>query len=59
MRLSAFIGSAGRYASAVLIAGVPHRAVASDLVHLLTAVWEPATAYGCLLIALFCMLQKK
>jgi len=59
MRLKTRIGSAGRFASAALFAAVGNTAAAADLAHLLSAVWEPATAYGCLLIAVFCMLQRK
>jgi hypothetical protein len=59
MHLKARIRGAGRYASIALLAGAGNSAAAADIAHLLTAVWEPATAYGCLLIAAFCMLQKK
>jgi hypothetical protein len=59
MRVKTRIGSAGRYAAVALLAGLSNSAAAADLAHLLSAVWEPATAYGCLLIAVFCMLQKK
>jgi hypothetical protein len=59
MRLSTFVGSARQYASGALLAGVAKPTAASDLAHLLSAVWEPATAYGCMLIAMFCMLQRK
>lgn len=59
MCLKTRIGSAGRYASVALLAGVANPAAAADLAYLLSAVWEPATAYGCLLIAVFCMLQRK
>jgi hypothetical protein len=59
MRLNALIARACRYASAALLAGVAKPAGATDLAHVLSAVLEPATAYGSLLIAVFCMLQRK
>ena len=59
MRVTKLIRRTGRYASVALLAGIGNPAAAADLAHLLSAVWEPATAYGCLLIAAFSMLQKK
>jgi len=58
MRLSTLIGSTGRYTSAAVLLQVASPTGATDLAHLVSAVWEPATAYGCLLIAVFCMLQR-